>query len=227
MVKNRKSYFLHNFMKASGNSRAYDLKASCSFVFRCMLHFKTRCASLIFSSKTVQNCIILELFQIDPKRKNIRSKVDQISERVLRTIFLLVRDSLPRTLMSAVKPRLIYGRLAASARWLVLPCIGALMHPGIRCIVAAIERSVNFRRIEPSVLAEIEIPEKNEISVIMKSWKSYFLADSASASGNLVACNLKISCSFVFWSMLHLKQRLAESNFSLKTFQNWLILKLF
>ena len=88
MLKNRKSYFLDDFMKASGNLRACNLKVPCSFVFRCMLHFKTRCASLIFSSKTIQSCIILKLFQIDRKQKNLRSKADQISERVLRTIFL-------------------------------------------------------------------------------------------------------------------------------------------
>ena len=207
-MKNWKSYFLADSASASGNLLACNLKISCSFVFWSMLHFRQRLAESNFSMKTFQNWSILKLFQIDPKRKNLRSKVDQISERVLRTIFLLVRDSLPRTLMSAVKPRLIYGRLAASARWLVLPCIGALMHPGIRCIVAAIERSGNFQWIEPSLLAEIEIPKKIKICVMMKSWKSYFSADFLNTSRNLVACNLKISCSFVFWHILHVNQRL-------------------
>ena len=87
-LKNRKSYFLARSVEALRNLEACSLKISCSFVFWSMLHFKEWLTWIIILWRTFQNCVILKLFQIDRKRKNLRSKADQISERVLRTIFL-------------------------------------------------------------------------------------------------------------------------------------------
>ena len=169
-------------MKTSGNL-ACNLKVPCSFVFRCMLHFKTRCASLIFSSKTFQNCIILKLFQIDRKRKNLRSKADQISERVLRTIFFLLWNALYGRVATYFWNCVVnctnhrgdtQTRVGLSALTQMLPCIGELMRPGIRRIRAAIERCVNVWRIEPSLVAEMKIPEKFEVWVMFEKSKIIF-----------------------------------------------------
>ena len=103
----------------------------------------------------------------------------------------------------------------------------SISHSGIECILSAIDRGVNISCIEPPLLAEIKVQEKNWNLRHLKNRKSYFLLHSVEASRNLEACSLKISCSFVFWGMLHFKEWLTRIIILWRTFQNCVILNLF
>ena len=173
MMKSWKSYFSANFLSAFRNLVACNLKISCSFIFWRMLHLKQRLAEFNCSLKIFQNWSILKLFQIDPKRKNLRSKVEQISERVLRTIiFWWQMHCRVRWWGIAISaplwtPCRIDAVTRASVHWRI-DASGNSMH---RCSNRG-KRQLRMNRI---IAARRNWNSgKNEIFVIMKNWKSYF-----------------------------------------------------